>query len=72
MDHERGVILLSERPVSGRYGAPQTLASFSGANGALPEFGLIMDKAGDLFGTTFSGGGAGDGTVFEIAKTAGG
>ena len=34
--------------------------------------GLIIDAAGDLFGTTYSGGANGDGTVFEIAKTAGG
>ena len=34
--------------------------------------GLIADAAGDLFGTTEHGGANGDGTVFEIAKTAGG
>ena len=34
------------------YSAPVTLASFSGNNGAYPQGGLIIDAAGDLFGTT--------------------
>ena len=49
-----------------------TLRSFNGANGALPFAGLIADAAGNLFGTTASGGANGDGTVFEIAKTGAG
>ena len=55
-----------------------TLVSFSGINGEVPKGDLIADSAGDLFGTTSDGGanGAGginiSGTVFEIAKTAGG
>jgi autotransporter passenger strand-loop-strand repeat protein/uncharacterized repeat protein (TIGR03803 family) len=51
------------------YGSPVTLATFDGANGYGPLGGLVMDAAGDLFGTTQSGGAHGDGTVFEIAKT---
>ncbi len=51
---------------------PVTLLSFSGANGALPFAGLIADAAGNLFGTTASGGANGDGTVFEIAKAGAG
>jgi uncharacterized repeat protein (TIGR03803 family) len=43
-----------------------TLASFSGANGANPEAGLLVDASGDLFGTTSAGGTAGLGTVFEL------
>ena len=34
-----------------------------------PHAGLIADAAGDLFGTTASGGANDDGTVFEIANT---
>ena len=34
--------------------------------------GLIADANGDLFGTTSAGGAGNAGTVFEIAKTAGG
>src|ERR1700677_5103706 len=53
------------------YDPPLTLASFSGANGASPTGDLISDAAGDLFGTTFSGGADGDGIVFEIVKSTG-
>jgi uncharacterized repeat protein (TIGR03803 family) len=51
---------------------PTTLLSFSGADGAVPNGALITDAAGDLFGTTFQGGSSGDGTVFELVRTAGG
>jgi uncharacterized repeat protein (TIGR03803 family) len=50
---------------------PTVLVSFNSANGAYPVSGLIMDAAGDLFGTTVSGGANSDGTVFEIAKSGG-
>jgi len=50
------------------YSTPTTLASFKYPNGSTPYAGLISDAAGDLFGTTEFGG-AGHGTVFEIAKT---
>jgi uncharacterized repeat protein (TIGR03803 family) len=43
-----------------------TLASFTGANGGSPQAGLLMDAAGDLFGTCFNGGADDDGTVFEL------
>ena len=49
-----------------------TLLSFNGANGALPFACLIADAAGNLFGTTASGGANGDGTVFKIAKAGAG
>jgi hypothetical protein len=42
------------------------LYTFSGGgDGAGPDAGLIFDAAGNLYGTT-SGGGAGNGTVFEV------
>ncbi len=44
----------------------QPVAAFSSSNGALPVSGLIMDAAGDLFGTTVSGGTSSKGTIFEI------
>ena len=56
-----------------------TLVTFNGANGAEPFGSLIADAQGDLFGTTVYGGAnittnmpRGNGTVFEIAKTASG
>jgi uncharacterized repeat protein (TIGR03803 family) len=55
-------------------GTESVLHSFSGGtDGYLPEAGLIMDKAGNLYGTTYNGGGAracpnsGCGTVFKLA-----
>ena len=50
----------------------RNLINFNGADGSAPEGGLVADTAGDLFGTTDEGGAYGYGTVFEIAKTAGG
>jgi len=39
-----------------------------GQDGALPQGGLLLDAAGNLFGTTASGGNADRGTIFRIAK----
>jgi uncharacterized repeat protein (TIGR03803 family) len=50
----------------------QTLASFSGANGASPMGTLLADANGDLFGTTQSGGASGEGTVFEMVHSVSG
>ena len=41
----------------------------SGADGADPSCDLIMDKSGDLYGTTIYGGAYGLGTVFELVKS---
>jgi uncharacterized repeat protein (TIGR03803 family) len=46
-----------------------TLVSFNGTNGFFPQASLIADANGDLFGTTFSSGGNGQGLVFEIVNT---
>jgi uncharacterized repeat protein (TIGR03803 family) len=39
------------------------------ADGSYPYSGLIMDGAGNLYGTTESGGSYGEGTVFKIAPS---
>jgi uncharacterized repeat protein (TIGR03803 family) len=52
-------------------GALITLATFTGANGASPLSDLVIDAAGDLFGTTEVGGADNGGTAFEIAKSTG-
>jgi hypothetical protein len=50
-----------------------TLVSFDGTDGDRPTAGLIVDAAGDLFGTTWVGGpNDGAGTVFEIPYIDGG
>ena len=45
-----------------------TLYYFSGTDGSDPDGGVIVDAAGDLFGTTANGGANGDGTVFELVN----
>ncbi len=67
-----GTVFEIAKTVGGYASTPTTLVSFNDANGADPYAGLIADAAGDLFGTTTTGGANNDGTVFEIAKTAGG
>jgi uncharacterized repeat protein (TIGR03803 family) len=44
-----------------------TLASFNGINGVSPQFGLLRDSSGNLYGTTEGGGASGAGSVFELA-----
>ncbi len=40
--------------------------AFTGTDGAFPRSTLIVDKAGNLYGSTVGGGSGGDGVVFEI------
>jgi uncharacterized repeat protein (TIGR03803 family) len=49
-------------------GADTTLYSFAGgSDGAFPQAPVIRDPAGNLYGTTSSGGAGSDGTVFMVA-----
>ena len=54
-------------------GTETVLYAFQGgSDGSIPVAGLIMDKAGNLYGTTYFGGGshcrgAGCGTIFKLA-----
>jgi uncharacterized repeat protein (TIGR03803 family) len=53
-----------------RGGAEMVMHSFgSGTDGSGPEGSLIIDSAGNLYGTTFAGGTAGVGTVFKISAS---
>jgi len=48
-------------------GRESTLYSFqNGIDGGTPYGGVIRDAAGNLYGTTFSAGASGSGTVFEL------
>jgi uncharacterized repeat protein (TIGR03803 family) len=44
----------------------------NGTDGYYPEAGLIVDAAGNLYGTTVAGGAYNSGTVFELTPAAGG
>lgn len=43
----------------------------TGADGALPYEGLVMDSSGNFFGTTDQGGDYGYGTVYELVNSSG-
>jgi len=45
---------------------------FNGANGAYPQGGLIVDGAGNFYGSTFRGGPSNLGVVYEMSPTANG
>jgi uncharacterized repeat protein (TIGR03803 family) len=67
-----GTVFEIAKTAGGYASAATTLASFNGANGAWPFAPVVFDADGNLFGTTDLGGANKFGTVFEIAKTAGG
>jgi uncharacterized repeat protein (TIGR03803 family) len=50
-------------------GNEKVLYSFGSqpGDGYYPHGGLVLDKEGNLYGTTFEGGGSGYGTVFKVA-----
>ena len=51
-------------------GQETVLHSFTGgADGAYPRGGVTLDAAGNIYGTTYSGGAANDGVVFKIDAT---
>jgi uncharacterized repeat protein (TIGR03803 family) len=52
---------------SGGYAESIVYAFASGTDGDTPEAGLIIDSAGNLFGTTLGGGSDSFGTVFKLA-----
>ena len=57
---------------SGSSWSESVLYSFTGPNnndGAYPFAGLVFDKDGNLYGTTYQGGASSQGTVFELSKS---
>ena len=59
-------------PQAGGGWAEQVVHSFNGKDGAFPRARLVLDGAGDLYGTTVDGGTYAYGTVFELMPRAGG
>jgi uncharacterized repeat protein (TIGR03803 family) len=69
------VFELTPPSTSGGNWSESVLWSFNGTDGSEPVAGLIMDKGGNLYGTTTEGGAhASEGTVFELTppSTSGG
>lgn len=51
-------------------GTETVLYAFQGGtDGWYPENGVVMDSAGNMYGTTWTGGAGGAGTVFEVTPT---
>jgi uncharacterized repeat protein (TIGR03803 family) len=60
-----GCGVLYELDAAGVY---HVLHTFRGSDGAYPHAGVILDAAGNLYGTTLSGGFAGSGVVYKITR----
>jgi uncharacterized repeat protein (TIGR03803 family) len=58
-------------PASGGGWTESVLQSLSGTAGCEPVASVILDKAGNVYGTTARGGMHGSGTVFELTNTGG-
>jgi uncharacterized repeat protein (TIGR03803 family) len=74
--NDGGTVFEIAKTAAGYASTPTILVSFCAlancADGTNPEASLIADANGNLFGTAAGGGAHGGGTVFKIAKTAGG
>jgi uncharacterized repeat protein (TIGR03803 family) len=61
-----GTLFKLKRPDDQNGHWTETVLSGFAAGGNCPSYGLVFDKAGDLFGTTVFGGASDLGTVFEL------
>ena len=61
-----GVVFKLSHDTSGGWRGT-VLHTFQGTDGANPNGGLIFDRAGNLYGTTYSGGTHNNGTVFKLS-----
>ena len=68
----RVVFVLTVANVAGSYAQTlTTLVNFDGTNGSTPEYGaLVQGVDGNFYGTTYSGGVNGCGTVFQMTPPA--
>jgi uncharacterized repeat protein (TIGR03803 family) len=67
--HNVGTVFEVSRGTKGTW-TEKALFSFGGKNGISPAGELIFDGAGNLYGTTSSGGGEKGGVVFELVRGA--
>jgi len=65
-DNDGVVFKLTPPPTRSGAWTETVLYSFHGTDGNGPQFGLVLDTAGHLYGTTYYGGASNDGIVFEI------
>ncbi len=68
---DNGTVFRLAPPAEGHTAWTETvLHAFGGADGAGPEAGIVLDAAGNIYGTAANGGSANDGTVFRLAPPA--
>jgi len=65
----RGTVYQLKQNLLGDWGI-SVLHSFSSPDGAYPEAGVVLDPAGNLYGTTSIGGSANAGIVFKLTPVA--
>jgi uncharacterized repeat protein (TIGR03803 family) len=58
-------------PSAGGTWTETVLHTFAKGDGNTPDAGVILDSAGNLYGTTFMGGKANAGTVYELSRSSG-
>ena len=66
-----GTVFELAKTSSGYSSAPTVLTAFNGTDGAAPGDTLLLDGAGNLFGTTYVGGASNEGVVFELSNSGG-
>jgi uncharacterized repeat protein (TIGR03803 family) len=64
----QGTVFELVPPVGAGSYKEKVLWNFDGADGSGPNGGLILDSAGNLYGTTGQGGSSGNGVVFEVSS----
>jgi uncharacterized repeat protein (TIGR03803 family) len=67
-----GVVFELTPSAGGKWTESVLYAFTGGSDGGNPSYGLIFDTAGNLYGTTESGGSGGVGVVFELTPTSDG
>lgn len=60
------VFKMTRDPISGTWSEVVLYAFHGTSDGANPHAGVILDPAGNLYGTTYAGGASGFGTVFKL------
>ena len=63
---DNGTVFESVAPIGKGSYQEKVLWSFNGTDGRAPYASLILDSAGNLYGTTLEGGPNGYGNVFEV------
>ena len=67
-----GIVFKLSPPAQGQGSWTETvLYRFTGPDGSTPQGSLLLAKNGALYGTTYIGGSAGEGTVFKLAPPTG-